>query len=236
MVRPAGVAEVVAELRGVGELLLYVGPLVVQHAQRVDLDAAAGLLVEVQVPQEGLERLAVDRAALLVAQRVQQDPELAQAQRAVRLVGEDDQLGVQDRVLGADGLGADLREVAVAALLRALVAVVRAGVPELDGEVARLVEVGLQGRPQHGCGALGAQGELGAALGGEGVHLLGDDVGGLADTAREELDVLEAGRLDVAVARVAQRGGDGLAHRQELRGVRRGQVVRALGGLKGAHD
>ena len=147
-------------------------------------------------------------------------PEVPQPQRAVRLVRQDDQLGVQRRVLGADRLGADLGEVPVAALLRALVAVVRARVPELDRQVAQLVQVGLQRGAQHGGGALGAQRELVAALGLEGVHLLGHDVGGLADTAREQLDALEAGRLDVAVAGVAQRRGDRLAHREVLRAVR----------------
>ncbi len=43
-----------------------------------------------------------------------------------------------------------------------------------------------------------AQGEPVAALGLEEVHLLGHDVGGLNDAAREQLDALEAGRLDVA--------------------------------------
>src|SRR5207247_7839060 len=82
---------------------------------------------------------------------------------------------------------------------------------------------------------LGPQGQSVAALGLEGVHLLRHDVGGLAHTAREELDALEAGGLDIAVAGVAQRGGDRLADRQVLRGVRRDQVVRALGGLERAH-
>ena len=44
-----------------------------------------------------------------------------------------------------------------------------------------------------------------------------------------------AGRLDVAVAGAAQRGGDRLADGEERRGVGREQVVGALGGLEGAH-
>ncbi len=235
VVRLARVAQVVAQERRADQLLLHGLALVVEDAQRVDLGAAQGVLVEVEPAQEVLEGLPVDGAALLVAERVQQDAEVPQAERAVGLVGEDDQLGVERRVLGADRLGAHLREVAVAARLGPLVAVVRAGVPELDRQVAELVQIALERRAQDGRGALRAQRQLLAALGGEGVHLLADDVGGLADTAGEQLHVLEAGGLDVAVAGVPQRGGDRLAHREEGRGAGRQQVVRALGGLEGAH-
>ncbi len=231
----ARLAQVVAQHGGADELLLHVLALVVEHAQRVDLDPATGVLVQVQVAQEGLEGVPVGGAALLVAERVQQQAEVLQAERLVGVDGQDDQLGVQGRVLGADGLGTDLREVAVAAGLGTLVAVVRAGVPELDGEVARLVEVGLERGAQHGGGALGAQRELLLAALGEGVHLLGDDVGGLADAAGEQLDLLEAGGFDVAVAGPLERRGDGLADGEVDRGVGRGQVVGALGGLEGAH-
>ncbi len=230
----AVLAEVVAQHRGADELGLHGLALVVEDAQRVDLRAAAGVLVEVQAGQELDQGGTVDRAAPLVAEAVEQQRVVAQAERPEGVVGEDDQLGVQRRVLRADRLGADLRELAVAALLGALVAVVRAGVPELDRQVALLVQVGLERGAQHGGGALGAQRELVAALGGEAVHLLGDDVGGLADTAGEQLDVLEDRGLDVPVAGPAGGGGDGLADRQEGRGAGRQQVVGALGGGEGA--
>ncbi len=234
VVRLALLAQVVAQARGVGQLGLHGLALVVQHAQRVDLGAAAGLLVQVETGQELDQRGAVDRAALLVAEAVDQQAVVAQAERAEGVVGQDDQLGVQRRVLRADRLGADLGELAVAALLGPLVAVEGARVPELDRQVAELVQVGLQRGADDRGGALGAQRELVAALGGEVVHLLADDVGGLTDTAREELDVLEDRRLDVAVAGAAQRGAEPLADRQEGGGARRQQVVGALGGVEGA--
>ncbi len=234
VVRLAVLAEEVPQHGGVGELGLHGLALVVQHAQRVDLGAAAGVLVQVQAGQELDQRGAVDRAALLVAEAVEQQRVVRQPERAERVVGEDDQLGVQRRVLGADGLRADLRELAVPALLRPLVAVVVAGVPELHREVALLVQVRLEGGAQHGGGALGAQRELVAAAGGEVVHLLGDDVGGLADAAGEELHVLEDRGLDVAVAGPARGGGNRLADRQEGRRTGRQQVVGALGGGEGA--
>jgi hypothetical protein len=98
VVRLAGVAQVVTQQRGVAQLLLDGLALVVQDAQRVDLRAAQRVLVQVQAAQEVLQRRAVDGTALLVAQAVEQDPEVAQAQRAVGLVGQDDQLGVERRV------------------------------------------------------------------------------------------------------------------------------------------
>lgn len=60
VVRLAGVAQVVAQQRGFGELLLDVRALVVQNAQRIDLRAAQGLLVQVEPPQEVLESGPVD--------------------------------------------------------------------------------------------------------------------------------------------------------------------------------
>ena len=86
VVRLARVAQVVAQQRRAGQLLLDVVALVVEDPQRVDLDAAPGVLVEVEAAQEVLERGPVDGAALLVAQRVEQDAEVPQAERAVRLV------------------------------------------------------------------------------------------------------------------------------------------------------
>ena len=110
-----------------------------------------------------------------------------------------DRLGVGERRVGADRLGAELVELAVAARLRALVAEER---PEV-GELHRLrqllhavLDVGAADRRR----ALGPQGEAAPALVLEGEHLLADDVGGVADAALEQLGVLEAGRGDRLVA------------------------------------
>jgi hypothetical protein len=92
---------------------------------------------------------AVDRAAHLVAERVQQEPEVAEAEGRVGVNGEDDQLGVESGVLGSDGLGTDLGEVPVAARLGPFVPIVGARVPELHGEDPRLVQIGLQGGAQY---------------------------------------------------------------------------------------
>jgi hypothetical protein len=56
----------------------------------------------------------------------------------------------------------------------------------------------------HAGRALGPKGERAASLVLEGEHLLLDDVRGLADSARENLGVLEDRRLEVAVARAPE--------------------------------
>ena len=146
-----------------------------------------------------------------------------------------DHLGVDRRIGGADGLGADLVVLAVAPGLRLLVAEHRAVVPELHRLrplVHAVLDVGAADRRR----ALGAQRQRSFALVEERVHLLAHDVRGLADAALEEARLLELGRDDVAVAvrrEEARRGGhDGVA----ARGLLRQQVVGALGRLRCAHQ
>ena len=144
-----------------------------------------------------------------------------------------DELGVGGRLGRAEELGADLPELAHAALLRALVAEHRAGVVEL-GELPVAGEAVLERRPNDARGGLRAQRDRAAALVLEGVHLLGDDVGRLADAAREDLGVLEQRRVDrlVAVAREELLGDA----RQVLPCPRgRGQHVGGAFGCAGVH-
>ena len=63
VVRPGGVREVVDHQRRVLELRLHLGALVVEHPQRVDLRAPAGVLVQVELLQERDQQLAVLRPA-----------------------------------------------------------------------------------------------------------------------------------------------------------------------------
>ena len=127
---------------------LDLGPLVVEHAQRVDLRPTPGVLVEVE--RRGGTPAAAARYAgrqVRVAERVQQQPELAASPSAAKPVhGEHDQLGVKRGVVGAERLRADLPEVPVTARLRALVAEGRAGVPQLHRQRARRADRA-RGRP-----------------------------------------------------------------------------------------
>ncbi len=180
-------ADDVGQQRRVGGGRAHLGPLVVEHPQRVELDAAVGLGVQTAdaraqpLAQPG----AVVGAVLGVAERGQVQHRLRQAERAVRLVGEGDELGVERRVVGAERLGADLGELPLAAGLRLLVAEHRPGVPELHRQRAAL-EAGVERRPDRAHGALGPQRERALAAVGEGEHLLAHDVGGLADAAGEQ--------------------------------------------------
>ena len=113
---------------------------------------------------------------------------------------EHDQLDVDHRRVRSDRLGADLEELAVAAGLRALVAEERAGVPELHrlGQgVHPVLDVGAADRR----GPLGPKRQRPSPLVLEAEHLLLDDVGGLPDSAAEQLGVLERGGLDSRVPR-----------------------------------
>ena len=157
-------------------LRAHVGPLVVEHAQRVDLDPLPGFLVQVELAQEVLQGRAVDGAAVLVAERVEQQRELGEAEGLVGVVGDRDRLGVDRRVLGADRLQVELVELPVPARLRPLVAERGAAGEHLHRERAP-VQVVLKDGADHAGGELRAQRDVAAAAVGEGVHLLADHVG-----------------------------------------------------------
>ncbi len=73
---------------------------------------------------------------------------LPQAEGVERVDREDDALGVDRRVFGAERLDADLGEVPVTPGLRPLVAVVGAGVPELHRQLTGVQPV-LERGTQH---------------------------------------------------------------------------------------
>ena len=96
-----------------------------------------------------------------------------------------DHFGVDDGRFRADGLRADLIELAVAALLRALAAEHGAHVVELL-DAGDLVQPVLDVGAHHRGGGLRPQRERAAVAILPGVHLFADDVGVLADAAREQ--------------------------------------------------
>ena len=127
----------------------------------------------------GAQRVDVAGPVGRLAERVEQQRDLAQAERLEEAPAEGDDLDVEVRVVDAEHLDADLVELPVAAALRLLVAEVGAGVPRLP----RRRRAVLDERPAHAGRLLGTQGDVATAEVGELVHLLGDDVGGLADAA-----------------------------------------------------
>ena len=222
------IGQVVEQHRGIGRHRAHLGPLVVEHPQRVDLGAPSGVLVEVELKQELLQQFPILRAAAVIAQRGDFQPEPVEAQRAETGVGDRDHLGVQRRVVDADRLDTDLLQLAVAAGLRTLVAEERARVTQFHRQRAAVQAV-FDHRAHHAGGALGPQRHRAVAAVGEGVHLLGHHIGGLADAAGEQRGVLEDRQLDVAVAGPAGGGQQAVAHRDELRRIRRDVVRHSLG-------
>ena len=114
-------------------------------------------------------------------------------------VQEGHRLGVGVGGFGPEQLRAELVELPEAPLLRALVAEHRADVEQADRPLPDLGPV-LQDRADHRGGPLGPHRQAVARPVGEGVHLLLDDVGRLADRAREQLRPLEQRRPDLAEA------------------------------------
>ena len=115
-----------------------------------------------------------------------------------------DDFGVHQRRFRPDGLRADLEELPVAPLLRALAAEHRTDVVELL-HAGTLVEAVLDVGADHRGGVLRPQRERGPVIV-KGVHFLGDDVGLRAHAAREQLRLLENRRADLVVVVGAKNG------------------------------
>ena len=136
------------------------------------------------------QRRAIGRAAFGVAERIDLqhhvggEPEFAQDVPAAR-----NHLGIGEGFRGSDQFDPDLVELPVAALLRSLVAEHRAGVENLLRQRLRQ-PVGDQSAADRGR-RFGPQGDAVAATIGEGVHLLGHDIRGLAEGAGEDRRLLE---------------------------------------------
>src|SRR5699024_3788420 len=122
------VMEVVEHEWSIRGHLVHLRTLVIEHPQRVDLGAAAGLLIQGQVEEEILELLAVGGTAVAIPQAGQLEAETGQAQGPVAAVGQGDDLGIQGRIINTDGLHTDLLELTVTTRLGALIAEERPGI------------------------------------------------------------------------------------------------------------
>ena len=200
----------------------------VEQAQRVVAHARAGVLVErVEVVlQVAHQQLAVGPARVGVAHAADAQAQPGHLQAAQDAVEQRDHLGVEQRVVAADGLGAELPVLAVAAALGRLVAEHRREVPELHRQ-RQLVHAVLHEGADHRRRALGAQRQGAAAAVLEGVHLLPDHVGAGADAAHEDLGLLEGRRHDLAVPVAGEGVAGGVDHPLAHPGLRGQHVARA---------
>ena len=135
---------------------------------------------------------------LCIADRVQNQSGILQSRAAQDLDHHFDHFGIDDRRFRADGFRADLKELAIAALLRALAAEHRADVVELL-DAGNLVQAMLDIGAHHRRGGFRAQRERGAVAILPGVHFLADDVGVFAHAAREQRRLLEDRRANFVI-------------------------------------
>src|SRR6185295_1668656 len=203
--------------------------LAVEDAERVLLRPllALGAQLALVRPEEGPERLEVRAARLRVAEGVQLHPDPLQAHRTEELHREIDELGLLRRRGDPVGFGAHLPELAVAAGLHPLVPEHRAEVPPAGHRLA-LRDGVLDVCPDARRSPLRTEGEAAARLVVEGVHLLADDVGGLADAPDEERGVLRHGGPGLLVAEAAERLADRRLERVPHRDVGRQEIVHPL--------
>src|ERR1017187_2446972 len=174
------------------------GILRVEDAQRVFGEAppvvvAKGLLIRRKKRPNGLD---VRGARGFGAYGVERYRQAREPEPPEKVEEHDEQLGVRRGVRGAEHLRADLAELAVAALLRALVSELLPDVVQLPGPPG-LRERVLDVRARHPRRVLGAQRQGAAATVGEVVHLLVDDVRRLPHAAHEELRGLQGRRPDL---------------------------------------
>ena len=224
--------EVVEHHGCAGDDVVVLRPLRVQHPERVDGERLAALDREIGdvLGEVGAQRVDVGGPAGGVAHRVQRQRAATESEGAVEPVEQGDDLDVGVRVVGADDLGVELEVLAVPPGLRLLVAVVRPDRPRLPRSGRAVFDE----RPHQPGGDLGPQRDPPAALVLEVVHLLADDVGGVADPL-EHLDLFDQRRQHEAEAGPAGVLGEGGHEGRPARRFRRQDVAHPLGGLELGH-
>ena len=198
-VLPALGTQMVEDARELGDDGLVGFHLAVKHAQRVRLRAALAVHAHrgLHAPERAPQHLDVFRPALRAAHRIEQQRETPKAHPFQEQQQHLEDFGVNRRVVGAQDFRADLVELPVTPLLRALAAEHRTHIVELV-DSAFVEQAVLDVGAHHGRRGLGSEGQrlMVAVL--KGVHFLGHDVGVGADAARKEFGPLEDRRSDLA--------------------------------------
>ena len=132
----------------------------------------------------------VDRTAVGAAEGIDLQGRLGEPELGEEMAEHGQHLGVDRGARDAGDLGADLVELAVAPLLRPLVAEHRPHVVELGDRVGG-IQLVLDEGPHDAGGPLRPHGDGVLPLVDERIHLLFDDVGRIADGAAEQLGLLQ---------------------------------------------
>ncbi len=174
--------------------------LAVEQAQRVDLEAAlaVGVQLVLERPVVGAQQLEVRGPALVVADGVELECELVEPYLDQPRASELDDLHVHRRAPNADRLDVELEELPVAPFLRPVVAEHRPDQIEARGLRALVQPAFEVGAHDARCG-FGPQGKLPASSVLKAIELLGHGVGVLAH-ALDQLRVLDDRRLDLSIA------------------------------------
>src|SRR5690606_23279803 len=227
--------EVVAQGRRTDQQRLSRLVLAVEDAQRVGGQTTLAVFIELieTLLEVGHQCIAIGRTRLTGAQAVElQGHRIGQAEFLPQAPGEHDQLGIDVRPWQVEGFHADLMELAITSFLRLLVAEHRAGIPQF----LHLATTG-QTMLKHGAhatgSAFGAQGQGFFVTVEEGIHFLVDHVGTLANTASEQLGVLDDGQTDFLVAVAIEQADQRIFQVAPGRRLLRQDIVHATNGLQG---
>ena len=193
---PALRAEGISQGRGIGQQGLGLGVLGIEHPQRVGVDPALGIGIELISPllQPGHQLLAVGRPVFSGAEGIELQGQAAHPEIRQEIPGHRNRFHVEADTCKAQQLHADLMELALATGLGPLVTKHRPGVPEPLGPLAQ--QAVLDRGSHHRSRALGPEGATAIAPIDEGVHLLTHHIGGFANAAGEELGGLQQGRAN----------------------------------------
>ena len=199
------VFQLVHQLRCRSYQLLHRRILAVQDAQWIAVQTARRIGIQ-RIPvllEMGDQPGAMTMARCGIAERIQLQRDIAQPEFVPQPRAHQDLFGIDVRSGKAQRLHAELMELAIASLLRTLMA------EHLTAVIQTLRRVIQQIVLQHGAHAggrsLGAQRQLVAVQRiGEAVHLFFDDVGHFADGALEQICRLDQWHADIAIAITVQ--------------------------------
>src|SRR5207245_2935669 len=182
----ARTAEVIGDARCIGLEGLTLRDLAIEQAQRIGLQTSLAIAVQLVLERTVVlaQELQVRRPADVVADRVELQPQIADSGLSQPPRRDLDDLRIERRARGPDGLDVVLEELAVPALPRPDVAEHRPEPVKTRG-LRPLVEPPLEVSAHDTGGGLGTQGQLAAATILEAVKLLGDGVCVLADSLDE---------------------------------------------------